>query len=56
MKKSLEVGHAAYLLSVSALRALPAGFAQSLEQSRLLDERLKTIEANFAAKDASNVK
>lgn len=47
MKKSLDVSRAAYLLGLSALRNLPESFEQNLEQSRRLDERLKTIEANF---------
>jgi len=56
MKKSLEVGRAAMMFSLSALRSVPADFAEKLDQSASIDDRLKTIAANLEGKDAKNVK
>lgn len=47
MTTAKEVSHAAYLLGLSALRNLPESFEKNLEQSRLLDDRLKAIAENF---------
>lgn len=55
-QKTMAVGRAATLLGMSTLHSLPANFAQSLEQPSTLDARLKAIEADFAEKDAPNVK
>jgi len=45
MKKSLEVGRAAMMFSLSALRSVPADFAEKLDQSASLDGRLAVVEA-----------
>ena len=45
--KTMAVGRAATLFGMSTLRALPASFAENLDQPASLDERLKIIEANF---------
>ncbi|TCQ79560.1 hypothetical protein EDF68_104144 [Ochrobactrum sp. BH3] len=47
MTTAKEVTRAAYLFSLSALRALPASLAENLDQSSALDAKLKTIEVNF---------
>ncbi len=51
-----DVCLAASLLGLSALRSVPADFAEKLDQSASSDYRLKTIAANFEGKDAKNVK
>jgi len=52
----MKAARAAALLGLSALRNLPADLAEKLDQSASLDDRLKTIAANFEGKDAKNVK